>query len=317
MCFPADESAWDKVVCDSYDLNKHTAIFDKDVHVNFFYRDKIHSYFSNAPYLETGGITGNLTDIPAPLLAKSIQQLLNNSQRSYLLLKSTVKLNLEPDQASLLDCYCTMRLSLDCSAQEYWRSYISAKVRNQVRKAQKQDFIIDVGGKEQFEDFYTVYAQCWRDLGTPVHAKRFFLNILDYFGDKTRIVNIYKNDVPISTAMLFFINETLHHPFAGTINTFKSTSVNNLLYWHLIKLAINEGVSVFDMGRSKYHSGTFRYKQSWGAKPMPLYYYYFTKPGVSPPDFDANFYRVATDIWKYMPLILANHLGPHLIKNIL
>ena len=42
-----------------------------------------------------------------------------------------------------------------------------------------------------------------------------------------------------------------------------------LLYWEVLKLAIDRHYRVFDFGRSSRDSGTFRFKQQWGAQAQP------------------------------------------------
>ena len=63
-----------------------------------------------------------------------------------------------------------LRRTLSTAKDELW-SDLSAKVRNQVRKARRSDCIAKVGREELVADFYAVFAENMRDLGSPVHSQ--------------------------------------------------------------------------------------------------------------------------------------------------
>ena len=90
------------------------------------------------------------------------------------------------------------------------------------------------------------------------------------------------------------------------------------MYWRIIQYAIDKQLALFDMGRSHKQQGTYRYKASWGAREVPLYYHYFlTDPKFMPKPLDHPFYRLATNVWKHLPLAVTQFLGPKLIYKML
>jgi FemAB-related protein (PEP-CTERM system-associated) len=60
-----------------------------------------------------------------------------------------------------------MALDLPASSEALWTG-LDRKIRNQVRKAQKEGLTVTAGGGELVEDFYDVFARNMRDIGTPV-----------------------------------------------------------------------------------------------------------------------------------------------------
>jgi hypothetical protein len=84
-----------------------------------------------------------------------------------------------------------------------------------------------------------------------------------------------------------------------------------VLYWEALRRAISRGLSKFDFGRSQWNSPTFRFKQQWGAKPVPLYYQYVLGTARSVPTLEAQkgSFDLAVRIWKRLPLPLAAALG--------
>ena len=66
------------------------------------------------------------------------------------------------------------------TADGYWKS-LDAKVRNQVRKAEKSGVTVVWGREELLGDFYDVFCINMRNLGSPTHARGFFEAVLRHF----------------------------------------------------------------------------------------------------------------------------------------
>ena len=79
-----------------------------------------------------------------------------------------------------------MLLDLAADVDDQWRAF-NGKLRNQIRKAEKNGLQSVIGHLEVLDAFYEVFARNMRDLGTPVYAKSFFRNIMEAFPDTTRI----------------------------------------------------------------------------------------------------------------------------------
>ncbi len=67
---------------------------------------------------------------------------------------------------------------LPSSVDALW-SGLSAKVRNQIRKARRCGCVAKAGGVDLLEDFYAVFSENMRDLGSPVHAPELFRSLID------------------------------------------------------------------------------------------------------------------------------------------
>jgi lipid II:glycine glycyltransferase (peptidoglycan interpeptide bridge formation enzyme) len=141
--------------------------------------------------------------------------------------------------------------------------------------------------------------------------------ILEVFQDRSRFVVLYLEGRPISAALIVIENNILYHPYAGTLTKFNALSANNVLYWNIIKYGCERGCDAFDMGRSLLDSGTYRYKGSWGAKPVQLFYTYFMSNGRAVPESNTLITRSMVNAWKFLPVKFANLLGPGLIKGVL
>jgi hypothetical protein len=91
-----------------------------------------------------------------------------------------------------------------------------------------------------------------------------------------------------------------------------------LLYWEVLKAAVEKGYTIFDFGRSTRDGGTYRFKKQWGAVEYPFYWHYWLRHGPELRQLNPTSakFRVAVKLWQRLPLSLANRLGPALVKSL-
>ena len=211
----------------------------------------------------------------------------------------------------------TMILDLEKDEDRQWKG-LDAKVRNQVRKAEKSGLRTETGHLGLLDGFYDVFSRNMRDLGTPVYGKNFFRNILEIYPDTTKIVSVVMAGKPIASCLLTWYRDTLEIPWASSVRDFKELCPNTLLFWSAIRFAVQNGFSKFDFGRSTQGEGSYRFKKHWGARQVQLYWQYLLDDGVSVPELNpANpKYRMAIKMWQHLPVPVTNILGPRIVRNI-
>lgn len=210
-----------------------------------------------------------------------------------------------------------MILHLPDNQDELWQSF-TPKLRAQIRRPQREKPQVLMGGVEYLDDFYAVFSRNMRDLGTPVYSRTFFRNILDSFPDTSQLIVVRLADRPVAAAFLIGHRDTLEIPWASTLSDVNRLSINMLLYWEILKYAIKQGYRNFDFGRSSKDSGTYRFKQQWGAQPRPLYWHYWQASGDTLPSLnpDNPRYALAIKVWQRLPLTVTTALGPLIVKNL-
>jgi FemAB-related protein (PEP-CTERM system-associated) len=209
-----------------------------------------------------------------------------------------------------------MWLPLEHNESAQWTA-LDRKVRNQVRKAEKADLTTEVGGVEQLDDFYQVFARNMRDLGTPVYSSRFFAAILQRFPDTARVFVVRLGQLPIAASMTIRWRDTVEVPWASSLREQSNKSPNMLLYWTMLRHAIGEGVSRFDFGRSTPDEGTYHFKRQWGATPHPMVWEYAGLDGQLPDHSPRNpKFQLAISLWQRLPVAIANRIGPVVVRNI-
>lgn len=191
---------------------------------------------------------------------------------------------------------------------------LGSKLRSQVKRAEREDVVCRTGTLELVDDFYAVFAENMRDLGTPVYPKRFFETILRRYESHCRLVVLDWGGQPSAAAFLVFWRGRAEVPWAACRASAKPAGLNMKLYWELLSMSIERGCALFDFGRSTVESGTYRFKRQWGAKPVSLHWYRWERHGATagPPAGEdrGRAMRLASAIWQRMPLKIANMLGP-------
>ena len=210
-----------------------------------------------------------------------------------------------------------MVLALPETQEALWQGFTS-KLRAQIRRAQREQAQVIIGGKEYLNDFYTVYSRNMRDLGSPVQSKHFINNILSQLPDNSWLIILKLNHRPVAAAFLLGSGDTMEIPLASTIREVNHLSMNMFLYWEVLKFAIKHNYSQFDFGRSSKNAGTYRFKQQWGAKPKQLYWHYWLGNSEKPPSLNPSNPKLALiiKVWKRLPVVLANLLGPAIVKHL-
>jgi FemAB-related protein (PEP-CTERM system-associated) len=194
---------------------------------------------------------------------------------------------------------------------------VDRKARNQLKKAEKSGLRVVTGCGELVDDFYDVFAENMRDLGTPVYHRTFFRTVCDLFPDTLRVILIRQGDKAIAGGITYRFRDVIELPWASSLRSFNALCPNNMLYWSVIEQACAAGARRVDFGRCSPDQGTFKFKSQWGAKPSPLHWEYHLLRRASLPDQSpANAkYKLAIAIWKRLPLPVANRLGPRVIRQ--
>jgi FemAB-related protein (PEP-CTERM system-associated) len=210
-----------------------------------------------------------------------------------------------------------MILDLEKDSDSQWRGF-NAKLRNQIRKAEKSGLRTAFGRLELLEGFYDVFARNMRDLGTPVYTQDFFRNLLTTFAGSTRVIAVRLEGRTIAAGIISWFRNVVEMPWASSIRDHRGLCPNNLLYWEAIKQAIAMGCGKFDFGRSTPGEGTFKFKEQWGAKPVQLHWQYLLKEGKELPELSTKNpkYEMAIKLWQKLPVGLTRLVGPPIVRNI-
>ena len=167
----------------------------------------------------------------------------------------------------------------------HWWSSFCSRTRNRLRGAMRRSYSLR---------------------GAP-----YFRAAAEALGDRAEIVVIEHQGRPAGAMFLAHMGARQWDPWASSLRRYFALCPNQVLYWEAIRRGIARGARWFDMGRSQWDSGTFRFKQQWGAEPVPLYYQYVLGRARTVPTLEGqqHAFDLATRVWKRLPLALAGPLG--------
>jgi FemAB-related protein (PEP-CTERM system-associated) len=199
-----------------------------------------------------------------------------------------------------------LRRPLPESPDKLWY-LLPAKVRNQVRKARTCGCTVAIGGPEQVDDFYAVFSENMRDLGSPVHDPELFRMLLGKQTLGPRVIMVSFAARPVAAAIVFTHNATLCNPWASSLRRYRPSCPNMLLYWVMLEFAVEYGCRWFDFGRSSPDAATYRFKRQWGAAMQPLTWHVFSR---QPHTWDPHSETLVDENWKTLDLSTSRRNGP-------
>lgn len=193
---------------------------------------------------------------------------------------------------------------------------VPRKQRAVIRKALQSDLSSLVG--RDVQAFFRVYSESMRNLGTPMFPRRYFHALLHAFPGQSDIVVIQDGPQPVAAVLNFYFKNTVLPYYGGGIREARASGANDLLYWEVMKHAVERGYRRFDFGRSKAGTGAFAFKKNWGFDPDWLEYEYYLPNGGHIPEKNPThgIYQTLTKLWMRLPLPLANFIGPFLISGL-
>lgn len=196
---------------------------------------------------------------------------------------------------------------------------VPRKQRAEIRKSLKNDLTVATGTSEADRvAHYTCYAASVHNLGTPVFPRSLFDAVLDAFAGCADILTVRGNGEPLASVLTLYHQGTVYPFWGGGVWSARATRANERMYYALMCHAREKGCTRFDFGRSKAGSGPCHYKKNWGFEPQPLAYSRWTAAGVTPRDVDptSDAFARKIELWKKLPLPVANRLGPMIARGL-
>lgn len=193
---------------------------------------------------------------------------------------------------------------------------IPRKQRAVIRKALGRGMSVTVD--KSASQFFGLYARTMRDHGTPALPRRFFESLLQVFGTECEILTVHHDGQPISSVLSYFFKDKVLPYYTGSASEARATGSNDMMYWSLMRRAVERGCTVFDFGRSKLGSGPYSFKCNWGFEPRPISHQFLLLKSQSLPGLNPNNpkYRVFIQAWRRLPLSVATSVGPFLSRNL-
>ena len=260
----------------------------------------------SVPFANCGGYCADSKQVGIALEKKAIE-IAHEYGVDYIELR-----NCHPMQGEWMtdNSYVALSLDLKPGPEALWKN-LRSTTRRYIRRGQENELTIQTKS-DDLKKFYDLYALGQRNLGTPVIGYRWIDALYHIFDGQHKVAHVIHHGKTIASVLLRDFKDTRVYVLGASLPEYRKLYPNYVLFWELINEACTEGFTKFEFGRSVEGSGSYFFKNGWGAEPYSLHYQYhfvkgkrFTKTSQS----SANRKRLAR-VWKRMPLPLANALGP-------
>jgi len=272
--------------------------------------------FGNAlismPFCVSGGVVAVSDEVRAALEQRAIELARTLEVDSLEIRNESV---VQPDWPAKRDLYVSFKKEIDPDVEQNL-SNIPRKQRAVVRKGIKAG--LESTWDENVDRLYDAYSQSVHALGTPVFSKRYFQVLKQEFGDDCRVLTVTKEGRLIGSVMNFYFRDQVLPYYGGGTPEARAVKGNDFMYWEVMRHSCEEGVKIFDYGRSKVGTGSYSFKKNWGFEPVPLSYEFVLIKADEVPDINPlnPKYKLFINAWKKMPLSLTRLIGPHIVKNL-
>jgi FemAB-related protein (PEP-CTERM system-associated) len=213
------------------------------------------------------------------------------------------------------DLYAGFERPLASSEEENF-GQIPRKQRKVLRLALERGLEMRV--EHSAASFFPLYARGMRDHGTPALPPRYFEELFKTFGDNCEVITISNQGRPISSVLSYFHQGRVMPYYMGSHPDAREMGANAVMIWSVMRRAVDRGCSLFDYGRSKVDTGPYSHKINWGFEPRPITHQYRLLSAASLPRVNPTNPRYAAmiQLWRRLPLPLANTISPFLSRSL-
>ncbi len=165
------------------------------------------------------------------------------------------------------------------SYEEVFKTFFDAKLRNQIRKAEKSNLAVQEGNDEKIINlFYELYVMTNRRWGKS--NPRYGINFFNAFAGKPFFEIKLALHAGQAAAAIVLLKLSGHYLYwFGALNKdYSEYCPNHLLISRTIKEAAGNGTGLFNFGASEKLSAVRKFKESFGAKEVSYDIYFLGNP---------------------------------------
>ena len=234
-----------------------------------------------------------------------------------------------------LEIKTTRPLSLGLEVSEFFHSYVleipesstvwervDRRARWAVGKAGREGVIVRVDDSDRGLDaFCHLNLLNKRRHGVPTLPADFFRTMRQHMKSRCRLYLAEVEGAIVAGAIGIRFKGVVDYAYAASDPRYLQHYPNDALAWQAIEDSCKEGYRCFDFGKTDSDNVALaQFKKKWGAEKKTLYYHYYPElPGSVSPDrygVKGTRYRLATGLWKRLPLVVLEVLNPIAIRHL-
>jgi len=198
-------------------------------------------------------------------------------------------------------------------------TFLPRKARAAARQAQRRDQFHVRHDPELLPYVWRLYARSMRRLGSINYPYRLFAALRARLGPCAWVSTVWDRRRPVAGVLSLVYGDTVMPYFAGADERVRGGGAMNLLYFAVMRRAVQAGARRFDFGRSRLGAaGACAFKRHQGFEPRKLEYQRYSTGGGRAPDLSPDNARFgpARAVWRRLPLGLTRPLGAWLSTSI-
>lgn len=283
------------------------------------YLDQIYGRENN--YLEIRGSINDPEEFEEILSQNEKIKQINLYKRFVLDLKPKHLEKESESQISMSSIFKTVTFSSgSVPAVKWFRSNTQKSKRKAIKKAERSNVKVKDVPISDLDALYNLYCRNMRLFGSPPYSKRYFSTFYKYLvsNGMGKVLGSYLDGELISVLLGFCYRDRVHILIAVSESEKSEYRSNDAVHSEFIEWAIEHNYKYFDFGRVREESGQFEYKQKWGPEllDLPSYFLLWKSKEIPFVDPQSEKYKLATRVWKRLPLILTKKIGPRLRKEL-
>lgn len=209
------------------------------------------------------------------------------------------------------------RLELDSDPETVFARFHRGQVQRGIRKAEKNGLAVVAASEERdmTHVFYPLFVETRRRLGVPVQPRRFFERLWHRMIQPGlgSVLLVFHDSTPVAGGVFLTWNGTTVYKYGASNAATWALRPNHLLFWTAIREACARGDTVFDFGRTDFHSEGLRaFKSGWGTREEELVY--STLSARAPATSSGRIVRAAGAVIRRSPPWVSRAAGELLYK---
>jgi CelD/BcsL family acetyltransferase involved in cellulose biosynthesis len=254
-------------------------------------------------------------------MVSALEQRMSEDRLKYVEIRPLKAFSNSP--ASLLSdkSFSFHQIDLSPNLDALFASFHKDSTQRKIRRAERERVVYEEGRSEELlNEFYRLLGITRRRHQLPPQPKKWFRNLIECFGDDLKIRVASKDGRAVAAILTIRHKDTLVYKYGCSDGEFSNLGGTQLLFWRAIQEAKQEGMSVFDLGRSDSDNpGLITFKDRWGSERTTLEYFRIGQSGNPPAQSQCSGgswkTKLAKNVISRLPDAVLHSLGEVLYKH--
>ena len=210
--------------------------------------------------------------------------------------------------------YTFHTLDLRPNLETIFTNFHKSSIQRKISRADREGLTYCEGSSDLLlNQFYRLLRITRKRHRLPPQPRRWFGNLIRYFGEGVKIRVALKNGRPVAAMITARYKDTMMYKYGCSDARFNRFGGMHLLFWNAIQEAKNAGLCSFDFGRTDTdQQGLITFKGRWGAAESVLDYSRYSTRASSEHLFD-----LPTGTWKAKAAkFVLSHLPSNIVDRI-